>query len=92
VGVGGIEPHGFGELRARGLGVAGLQQGVRQILPDVGAPRGEGGGLVEERDRGVVVARAQSVVGFRQRLIGGILFGNRTLPRRRGREQEKQRE
>jgi hypothetical protein len=68
----GFEPHRIAELFARSFAVAGLQEGVGEVLADIGAVRGEGCGLLEKRDGGVVVVNPQGIEGFRKGFVGGV--------------------
>jgi hypothetical protein len=64
--------HGFAELFARGLAVAGLEQGVGEVFANIGAVRRERGRLFEKRDGGIVIVKPQGTEGFRKRFVGGV--------------------
>jgi hypothetical protein len=79
--VGRLQTHGLAELLPGGLAVTGLQQGVGEILVDIGAIRRESRGFFEERDGCIVVASPQGIEGVRERFVRGILS---VLSQRRG--------
>jgi hypothetical protein len=54
-----FELHGLAELLAGGLAVAGLQQGVGEVLTNIRAAGRERRGILEERDRGIVIVNPQ---------------------------------
>jgi hypothetical protein len=70
--VGWFELHSFAELLARSFAVAGLQEGIGEVLADIAAVRRERRGLFEKRDGGVVIVKPQGVEGFRKRFVGGV--------------------
>jgi hypothetical protein len=78
--------HGFAELLARSLAVARLQQGVGEVLADIGAVRRERGGLFEKRDGGVVIVNPQGIECFRKGIVGGVF---NVLSQRGGGDQAK---
>jgi hypothetical protein len=70
--VGGFQTHGFAELFPRVFRVAGLQEGIRQILANIGARRRKGFRLLKLSDRAIVVVNSQSVEGFGERFISRV--------------------
>jgi hypothetical protein len=70
----GIDADGLAELFTRGFVLTGLEQGVGEILADVGASGREIGGLAEGGDGRVVVVRSQRIEGMSERVICRI-FG-----------------
>ena len=76
--IGRIFPHGFAEFVARAVAVAGFQQRVSKVFPDVGALRRERGCLTKINDGGVVIVEPQCIEGGCQREVCGV-------GRRRGR-------
>ena len=70
--VGRLKAEGFAELLARGLAVAGFQEGVAEVLADVGARGSEGCGFFELEDGGIVVVKTQRIEGEGQCCVSGI--------------------
>jgi hypothetical protein len=88
--VGGFEPHRFAELLAGGFGVSGFQEGVGEVLPDIGAAGRERGRFFKERDRIVVLLRTQGGESLCKCVIRRVFFrSGRFLSPRDGGDQEK---
>jgi hypothetical protein len=82
----GLETHGFAELLTRSFTVACFQEGVGEVLADVGPLGRKCRRFFEEGDRSVIVAGAQGVESLCERFIRGIF---RFLSQRGGGDQAK---
>jgi hypothetical protein len=87
VGIGRIDPHGFAELFARGLGVAGFEQRVGEILANIRPRRRNRDGFAKSGDRSIVIVDAQSIESFAKRLVSEVGLAEEGYGR-----QEKERE
>jgi len=91
--IGGFQPQSFAELFPGGFAVAGFEQGIGEILVNIGAQRRERRSVAKALDGAVVIPCAKGVESFCQRSVGGVfngvLSGTGRLPQRCRREQNK---